>query len=66
VTHHFVTFAYGDFTRHSTGEAMSFDDSKPAAQSTLPWSSLFRTGRVICVDANGEGSGVRLKRAKDC
>ena len=26
----------------------------------------FSNRPVICVDANGEGAGVRLKRAKDC
>ena len=62
---HFVTFAYGEFTRQSTREGMSFDDSKPAAQCAPPRWSLFRSGRVICVDANGSRPGVRLKRAKD-
>ena len=63
---HFVAFAVGDFTRQSTGEAVSLDDSKAAPQTAPRRWSVFRSGRVIYVDANGEGSGVRLKRAKDC
>jgi hypothetical protein len=43
----------------STREAISFDDYKPAAEGALPWPSLFRTGRVNCVDANGEGACAR-------
>jgi hypothetical protein len=39
-------------------------------QTYVTTSALARFGfsnrPVICVDANGEGAGVRLKRAKDC